>query len=203
MKTKLIFLAIFLIVGAGAGYYIWRDLEEDNLEAKFPSGVIVEQSAEISEMPDLNRPINITVDVSEEVREIYRQKIEELTLALKENPGLLNAWLDLGIYRQNSGDYEGAKECWEYAGNISPENSTSFQNLGNLYAYYLKDNKKSEENYLKALENGPKQIYIYRNVYEFYRYVMKDEAMAKQILEKGIELNLESSQDLQNLLDNF
>jgi tetratricopeptide (TPR) repeat protein len=78
-----------------------------------------------------------------------------------------------------------------------------FHNLGDLYAYFLKDTQKAEENFLKALENGPDQIYIYRNVYEFYRYAMKDDVKAKQILEQGIKANPGNSQDLQNLLNNF
>jgi tetratricopeptide (TPR) repeat protein len=101
------------------------------------------------------------------------------------------------------GDYEGAKECWEYAAVVNPKSPTPFNNLGDLYAHYLKDNKKAEENFLIAIKNGPDQIYIYRSLYEFYRYVMKDNAKAKQILERGISANPNTSQDLKNLLDNF
>ena len=58
-------------------------------------------------------------------------------------------WLVLGVYRKMIGDYESAKEVWEYASAIRPQNSVSFNNLGELYAYYLKDNAKAEKIILK------------------------------------------------------
>lgn len=205
MRNKLILIAIIAILAGGAGYYIYSDLVQSpmsNIPAE-PTPGVGEENVHDRVVHILDRPINFYVDIPEEAKEIYRKKIEELSSALKENPDLFNHWLDLGIYRQNIGDYEAARDIWEYAGKIRPQNSTSFQNLGYLYAYYLKDNKKAEENYLKALENGPDQVYIYRNTYEFYRYAMKDDARAKEILKKGIELNPDTSQDLQNLLNNF
>ena len=190
-------------MAGGVGYYIWNDFASRSpVGNRVPDNPQVEQLEQL-EHPDLDRPINITADMPQEAQAIYRKKIEELSAELKNNPDLFNDWLDLGIYRQNIGDYEAAKECWEYAGKIRPNNSTSFQNLGYLYGYYLKDNKKAEENYLKALANGPEQVYIYRNTYEFYRYVIKDDIKAKEILKKGIEANPDTSQDLKNLLNNF
>ena len=106
----------------------------------------------------------------------------------------------LGVYRKIIGDYEGAREVWEYASAIRPQNSVSFNNLGELYAYYLKNNKKAEENYAKAIENDPSAIYIYRNFFDFYRYFAKDTAKARAILEKGIAANPATSSDLKNLL---
>ena len=115
----------------------------------------------------------------------------------------LNELLALGLEKKRINDYEGARDAWERAGIVSPTNSVSFNNLGDLYAYYLKDNKKAEENFLTAIKNGPNQIYIYRSLYEFYRYVLKDDAKAKGILQKGIIANPNSSQDLKYLLDNL
>ena len=108
----------------------------------------------------------------------------------------------MGVYRKIIGDYEDAREVWEYAGAIRPQNSVSFNNLGELYAYYLKDNKKAEENYAKAIENDPSAIYIYRNFFDFYRYVAKDTIKSPTILEKGIAANLATSSDLKSLFQN-
>ena len=97
-------------------------------------------------------------------------------------------------------DYEGARLAWEYAGAIRPKSPTPFNNLGELYAYQLKDNAMAEKNYLKAIENDPSAIYIYRNFFDFYRYFVKDMAKARALLEKGIVANPSTSSDLKSLL---
>jgi tetratricopeptide (TPR) repeat protein len=155
------------------------------------------------ELPNLDRPINIPENFPEDAKKIAIEKTETLSSQLKENSNYFDGWLDLAIYRKMLNDYDAAREIWEYLAKVNPKNSVVFHNLGDLYAYFLKDTQKAEENFLKALENGPDQIYIYRNVYEFYRYAMKDDVKAKQILEQGIKANPGNSQDLQNLLNNF
>ena len=151
-------------------------------------------------LPDLNRTIKITANMDENAKKIVTAKIQDLSSQLKKDSDNLENWLVLGVYRKTIGDYESAREVWEYASAIRPKNSVSFNNLGELYAYYLKDNKKAEENYKKAIENDPSAIYIYRNFFDFYRYFMKDTAKAKAILEKGITANPATSSDLKNLL---
>lgn len=187
------------------GYYIYSEMSdiEIDVDAEPTPGVDENQQLEHLEHPNLDRPINIPEDFPEDAKKIATEKIQKLSNELKANNDFFDGWLDLGIYRKMIGDYEGAKECWEYASAIRPLNSISFNNLGDLYGYYLKDYKKAEENFLKALENGPDQVYIYRNTYEFYRYVMKDDAQAKEILKKGIEINPDTSQDLKTLFDNY
>jgi len=195
--VKILIGLIILLFAVGVGYYIWHDLTKN----KQPE---TEQKTEQKmSVPDLNRPINITANLPEDAQKIAREKIEKLTAELKQNSALFENWLVLGVYRKMIGDFEGARECWEYAAFLAPQSSIPFNNLGDLYANYLKDNKKAEENFLIAIKNGPDQIYIYRSFYEFYRYTMKDNAKAKQILEQGISANQTTSQDLKNLLDNF
>lgn len=221
MKNKIILIIITLIFVAGVGYYIWRDLNKNiehsvsNIsqntntcdESSTSSECVKDEqkiSSEPANMPDLNRPINVLVDnLPEETVNRTKDKINEALKKLKENPDLFDEWLVLGVYYKLIGDYEGTKEVWEYAAIIRPKSSTPFNNLGDLYAYYLKDNKKAEENFLKALENGSAEIYIYRSTYEFYKFVMKDDKKAKEILQKGIKINPDTSQDLKYLLDNY
>jgi len=194
MKIKKILLGlIILFFAVGVGYYIWRDLVQEQKNVQHS----------VAHIPNLDRPINITANLPEDAQKIAQEKIEKLNSELKQDPSLFENWLVLGIYRKMIGDLEGAKECWEYAGFLSPQSPIPFNNLGDLYANYLKDSKKAEENFLIAIKNGPDQIYIYRSFCEFYRYTMKDNAKAKQILEQGISANPTTSQDLKNLLDNF
>ena len=205
MLKKIISPALVLILALGAGFYIYfgsfvtvPGVSAPESSASRP--VITTINAKI---PDLDRPTIIPDGWPADAKEMIKIKIESLVSGLKKNPDSFDNWLDLGIQRKAINDYEGAGECWEYAGAIRPLNYVSYNNLGELYGYYLKDYKKAEENYLTAIKNGPDQIYIYRNVYEFYRNVMKDDIKMKAILGKGITANPNTSQDLKYLLDNF
>ncbi len=207
MKNKVILIAVIIIFAAGVGYYIWKDLtavrylvsnngDNENISSPTPS-------IEPVETPDLNRNLNIAQGVSEEAKNIALNKISEITENLKENPEQADLWLALGVYYKMLGDYEAAQDVWEYVAKIRPDSFTPFGNLADLYAYYIKDNKKAEENFLKAIENGPTMINFYRSAYEFYRFAMKNDAKAKAILQKGIDSNPGTSQDLKYLLDNY
>jgi len=178
MRTKIILAVLILLLTAGVGYYIRRDVNDVN-KNKIQS--LSREGPSFAEM--LDRPVNITVDMPLEAQEIAREKIEKLTTELRQNPNLFDNWLSLGIYRKIIGDYEGAAECWKYAATLNPKSPIPYNNLGDLYAYFLKDTKKAEENFLKAIENDPSAVYVYRSLYEFYKYILKDDIKARQILE--------------------
>lgn len=204
MKNKIILIAVIIILAAGVGYYIYSDLVQPPMSDITPTPTASENPT-ISPIaiPDLDKPIIIKSDLPQQSKDLATEKIKSISSQLKENPDNFNLWLELGVYRKMIDDFESARDAWEYASAIRPLNSTSFNNLGDLYAYYLHDNKKAEENFLKALENGSNQISIYRNTYDFYRNVMKDNVKAKSILEEGIKNNPDTSQDLKYLLDNM
>lgn len=213
-NAKIIPLVIVILLLAGVvSYYIWSDLNivehsvfnncqqgscSENINSPTPSA-----SAKPVPAPDLDRKINIAPSISEEAKNIALEKISEIAEDLRENPEQADLWLVLGVYYKMLGDYESARDVWEYVAKIRPDGFTPFGNLADLYAYYLKDNKKAEENYLKALENGSTMVNLYRNTYEFYRFVMKNDLRAKAVLQKGIDLNPGTSQDLKYLLDNY
>jgi len=210
-KTNLVIVIVIVIIFAvGVGYYIYHDVVKnrafDNQSAEPTPGVGEEESTydvDSVSIPNLDKPVNITADLPEDIKKITEEKIEKLISDLKQDSSRFEDWLVLGIYRKMLGDLEGAREYWEYAAFLKPQSPIPFNNLGDLYANYLKDNKKAEENFLIAIKNGPDQIYIYRSFYEFYRYVMKDNVKAKQILEQGINANPNTSQDLKSLLNSF
>jgi tetratricopeptide (TPR) repeat protein len=224
MIKKIILVLVVLILAIGAGFYIYKDLNKSNQAAVTEpeqdknknsacdivgnhdcdkaKAEILEPGKEIA-IPNLDRPVENIANLERDVFQVAEKKLNGIISALKSDPSLFFYWLDLGSYRKMTGDYWGAKEAWEYIGAIRPLNSVSFNNLGDLYAYYLKDNKKAEENFLVAIKNGPDQVYIYRNLYDFYLNVLKDSTKAKAILEKGIATNPATSQDLKYLLDNL
>ena len=203
---------MILVLGGGFYYFYLRsarnqeDLSSPSTERSGVTGTgdfevkAVPTASQFPPPPDLNRPILITLSLPDETKKLATDKINDLSAKLKKDPALFNHWLELGRFRKMIGDNEGARQAWEYAGLISPSNYVSFNNLGELYGYYLKDLAKAEVNYKKAVSNGPDQIYLYRNFADFYRFVLKDTAKAKTILEKGIKANPGTSDDLQNLL---
>lgn len=200
---------LVLVIG-GLGYYIRNDFMSSqpatlNKEELPLDAVGVEQNAQPNiPPPDLNRPINITENFTDAQKKDLTQKIIELSSVLKKTPDLFDTWLILGIHRKTIGDYEGAREIWEYATALRPGNYIPFNNLGDLYAFYLKDNKKAEENFNKAIELSPNRIHVYYSFYEFYKYVLKDDAKAKALLQKGIAANPgPASQGLQDLLNSI
>lgn len=156
----------------------------------------------IKPIPDLDREIVFSGDFSEDARQMMTEEIETLSQNLKNDPTVFSDWLYLGLNRKAIGDYEGVKSAWEYAKLLSPTNFVVRGNLGDLYAYYLKDNQKAEENYLRALEMGSTQIYLYFKTAEFYRDFLKDNQKATEIIQKGLEIS-PNSPELQSLLQSL
>ena len=144
-------------------------------------------------IPDLGRPSSIPPGFSAEAARIMRESIMALIVDIKKNPRDASLWLDLGIKRQEIQDYEGAKEAWEYVIQLSPNNATAFNNLGNLYHYYLKDYEKSETNFKRAIALSPKYVLLYQNLHDLYRYSYKQRTTAAaDILKQGIKENPEA-----------
>ena len=156
----------------------------------------------IKPIPDLDRKIIFPDDFPEDARQIMIDKIEEISQNLKNDPNSFSDWLYLGLNRKAINDYEGAKLVWEYATLINPNNFVVRGNLGDLNAYYLRDNQEAEKNYLKALDLGAGQTYLYFKTAEFYQLFLKDKQKARDIVQTGLKLNPNSS-ELQSLLNNL
>lgn len=144
--------------------------------------------------PDLNRKIVFGNNVSKDAKKIIITKINSLESALKKDNSSLKDWIDLGLYRKVTGDYEGARQAWEYASALSPKNSISFRDLGDLYGYYLKEPQKAEKNLLEAIKNGPSNIEYYLKTADFYRYKENDISKARGIIKQGISANPKSTE---------
>lgn len=141
--------------------------------------------------PKFPRKITYPENYSLEAKSITDKKVSDLVSLLNKNPQNIEAWLDLGIVYKQLADYEGAKESWEYVNLISPKNIVSFNNLGDLYHYYLKDYPKAEKNFLQAIKNNSKYILSYLNLHELYKFSYQtDTSKAVDILKQGISANL-------------
>jgi len=139
-------------------------------------------------VPDLSRPIIVSSGAitSPEGTALASQKIPLLQSALKKNTLDLPSWLDLAMYQKMAGDYVGASLSWGYAGKLAPTSPVSFSNLGNLYAYFLKDTTRAETYYKEAITKDPKQIYLYIQLGEMYRDVEHNVVKAKAVADQGL-----------------
>ncbi|MFA5838323.1 MAG: hypothetical protein WC849_00015 [Candidatus Paceibacterota bacterium] len=134
-------------------------------------------------IPNLNRKIPDTAS------ENIKGNIISISESLKTDSKSFDLWINLGLYRKLVGDYEGARQAWEYASILRPRFSLSFLNLANLYGYYIKDSKKAESNFLKAIEAEPTETYSYVAMANFYVEVLNDKNKAIDIIKEGIKNN--------------
>lgn len=225
MKNKIIFTIIGLVVLVGAGYFIRKDYKSrsavekqtgvevknvgvdatgDYTVTQIPATSTAPVAKKVSiPAPELERPINIPAKMSADAAKNVRDGIARVILELKQKPNSYGAWINLGIYRKIAEDYEGASQAWEYAALLSPKSPMTFDNLGSLYGYFLKDSKKAEANFKKAIETGGSKAQYYYSFALFYVDILKDNAKAKQILQQGIAADPSSSVDLKQLLESL
>lgn len=203
---KILGAFVFIVLVAGTAYYIYRDSNKRKEAVNTSTtkinnnGVGIEYSGDGNfqieqvpvekpniPVPSLNRSIPKTA--SPELMASVVPKINEDISKLKADSDQLDLWIELGGLRKLVGDFEGAREAWEYANALSPTNYVSYSNLGALFSQDLKDNLSAEKNYLIAIKNGSNMPYVYYNVAEFYNLYVKDKAKAIDILEKGLKVN--------------
>ena len=210
-KSILIILSVGIL--SSGGIFIYNDINStaDNVKKSssklvdtspkntdLKGGIVKEISLEkankknISEKitaPNLDDTISFSKEVSEEIRKIIANKIDDKRNELKINPKDFDGWIDLGILYKVIGDYDKTIKAWEYAGLLRPTSGLPFRDLGDLYGYYLKEPKKAEENLLKAIKNTPNQVEYYTKTADFYRDVLNNIEKMRNIVEKGLKAN--------------
>jgi len=147
---------------------------------------IVKGSGVPQPIPSLTRTVIVASAVDTRVKTVIEAKVPELQAVLKKDPTKFDYWIDLGMYFKVAGDYTGAKLYWDYAGKLAPTDYISFGNLGNMYAYQLKDIAKAEIYYNQAIKNGPKQAYIYVQFAQMYIDFGNNKQKALAIIDRGL-----------------
>lgn len=140
------------------------------VDATSPSGTV--QPVNIKDLPkapSLQHEVVFDVSLSPDVKKILQNRIAADVDGLKKIPYSLEYWIDLGINYKQAGDYQAAKDAWTYAGLISPGNTVSFTDLGNLEQYYLHDYVNAEKNFLKVIANDKNYVLGYLNLSDLYR----------------------------------
>jgi tetratricopeptide (TPR) repeat protein len=148
-------------------------------------------SSYIGRDPGEIRPVpeEVKVFTEEQKKRIY-ETLQSHALAVKGDPNYFNGWIQIGLLKKTIGDFEGARDAWEYAGVIQPGNSLSFANLGELYWRYLHLYSKSEENLKISIKHKPDDTQTYVTLAELYHYSMKEKYdLADDVLLDGLKAN--------------
>ncbi len=130
---------------------------------------------------------------SEEFKTKYQKSFDEAIKKIQETPDSFLAWMDLAFVKNVLGDYAGARDIWIYAGELSPSQARSHQNLAFLYFDHYKDYEKAELEYLLAIEKEPAIISSYKDLAALYRFNFEGrKGESYQMLELGFQKNKES-----------
>lgn len=132
----------------------------------------------------------------------YREMFDKAKQEIEESPNhdYFEAWMGLALAKKSVGDYEGAKDTWLYASNLSPGNSRPIGNLADLYTNFLNDPEKAEHYYKKALSLDPNEISYILGLAEVYRYKMPGK---EALFEQTILDALKRLPDEVNLISNL
>ena len=118
---------------------------------------------------------------------LFQQRFNDVKKTLQNSPDDFASWLYLGALKKGINDYEGARDVFIYAGQIRPQASTPFANLADLYAYFLNDPAKAEENIKKAITNDANDYNLYISLADIYRYKFPDrQGMYEQTMLEAI-----------------
>ena len=213
MNTKLLTPALIIVIllAALAGWAFGNNSSNRNAEESIPTAtttpnatgtpsLIIEPVGPVAEAPNLNRPINISANLSKEAAAKAVARIKELNDELRSDGDLYSSWLDLALQRKLIGDHVAAEEIWIYITKTWVDDPIAHNNLADLYLMAFHDNDQAETYLLKAISKDPTQMMFYENAYSFYRFVKKDLVRAREILEEGITRNPSNAEGLRKLL---
>lgn len=180
-KNVLVWIIAFIVVFVIGGFLILRNNGEDpspqvQIDRFFSLGTIVRN------------------DLPEEKLIEYRNRMAEAKASTHSQDGDINfrAYMEAASVKKGVGDYEGAREIWEYVNEKRPNNSVSFANLGDLYGNFLKNPEKAEKNYLTAIENDPSDPAYVRGLLELYQYQLTSRlGFQEDVFKKAAEANSE------------
>lgn len=200
--------SVIIVVALGAFFFLEKfDLPQLSLEQNHPDSTANREGESLSD--GTTTPQTVTVPFPyqgrdpEEVRpnlkevELMRtedreklyQEIRDVGRAVKENPELGQSWLQLGILKKVIGDYEGARDAWEYIALVNPVHHVPSQNLGELYWRYLPDYPKAESKFRSAIRINAVNSSAYLSLSELYRtaYTQKRD-QADDVLLEGLKV---------------
>lgn len=201
MNKKLTIYAVALLLLALGSFFIYRDIAKNDsttsvIPANEPESSPISVGTvklDCSEFGDfLNRSFVFSGNFNADQKIIYSQKINELVSSLKSDCNSFATWIDLGQYYGSIGDYGATKFAWETASKIEPDSFLPYHNLGNLYGFFIKDLKTSEEYYMKAIAKNFDSLNSYSDLADLYLYGGQPQK-AIDLLNKGLNQSMLSN----------
>tara|TARA_Y100000310_G_C20588722_1_gene766824 strand:+ start:108 stop:839 length:732 start_codon:yes stop_codon:yes gene_type:complete len=187
-KLFLALIVVGLIVWAGVA--VWQNYQVKNSDVEnLTNQQINEDFKNFNVSPDIELP-------DWRLKEL-RENFDAIQQTLLETPDDFFALLGLGQIKKQIGDYKGAEKPWVYLGRQSPRNSTSFGNLGDLYANFIGDYERAEIAYRIAVDNSRSEqvnSIFYRNFYELYLFHLEDPVKARELLTEAVEFNSQNTE---------
>lgn len=191
-------IILVLIAGGAAGFFMLRA----NLGTKFPSwgNGNGDGGGEVFSKEEERVTHSLTPSLLDSLKEqaLNRKipagdakiikELKDLSLQLSREPNYLQGWLQVGILRKFLGDYEGASLAWQYASVIRPENYIAFNNLADLYYYYLKDFPKAKAILLEGISKNPKSADLMVFLASLYKD-QGDKQNSRKYYEEALKLN--------------
>lgn len=187
---KKILITLVILIGLVAGWWFVVDTNEgegngNGLEMIGDIGFDVEAGFEIEDpglpIPKLKRDVTGLTENTKDMLGLVRESLEEDHLQV-------DLWVQIGGLWKAGKNFEAAREAWEYAIALSPNNPVAPVNLGNLYVADIKNHARAEEWYLKAIEVAPTNVFAYTKLAELYLYQFDDRARAITTIESGLEI---------------
>jgi Flp pilus assembly protein TadD len=138
-------------------------------------------------VPDFRSTLKFSPSIQSDVKTALQNAANTLEGRLATNSFDLASWINLGTVRKMAGDYTGAEQAWTFVTKAAPTNSIAYNNLGDLYANFIKNYPKAEQAYLTAIKISPNDEAPYINLYQMYtNFYKKGTSAAEDILKKGI-----------------
>lgn len=198
-KEKILINSVIVALIALTAWAVWSGVSKKEApESAGEQSNVIEGDARIEivnfqdrAMELVNAPVVFRSEFPDQVRKDLERQIKDLQEKIRADYDDLAFWISFGQLKKVIGDYEGARDAWEFASLISPLNSLSFHNLGDLYGYFLNNFELAEENYLQSIKNDPENVNAYINLADLYWQSGRADAQSAipDLLLGGIENN--------------
>ena len=144
-------------------------------------------------LPDLNRPLVNYSHLDTLAFKVISDNTSDIVKKLTKNLDNEQDWLNLSVYRKMLGDYEGAVQVLDYIIVSWPSDYAPYNNLADLYQFYIKNYPLAEKNWLKVIELKPDYLQAYENLYGLYKDLYKEkQTLTLSTLLKGLDANPKS-----------
>jgi len=153
--------------------------------------------------PNYKTPLSFPASMSAADRAVYEGQFADIQSTLASSPNDWSSWIDLGMLRKETGDYQGAATDWKYLTKLYLSDPTAYADLGDLYASYLNQPSQGIAYYKQAIALDPiKEVSFYENLAQIY-IAQGDKSDARTTLQQGITAKVVGYQNLQNMLNSM